>query len=142
MENNQLPADVQERIKADADDAHLEVLKHSSLPYSRGYRTGYIAGATAEAQNIDKAVEAALHKERNAIQAKITAMEVRYLKQIQRLLDVLKSIEHAPVPANDREYISWFVTAKNIAGGAISDYEAENEVQQWKGEGEKEVGDG
>ena len=49
----------------------------------------------------------------------------------QGLVDALDSISHAPVPANEREYILWFVTAKNIAGGAISEWDAANEVQSW-----------
>ena len=54
-----------------------------------------------------------------------------------RILDVLEKIAHAPVPANEREYMSWFVTAKNIAGGAISEWEADIDLAKYK-----EVGNG
>lgn len=107
---NQLQADVQERIKADANATLKGKGVLGGFLEKRGYISGYITGATAEAE--------------------------RAQKQIRNLLEVLEKIVHAPVPANDREYISWFVTAKNVAGGAISEYEA----QQWKEE--KEVGDG
>jgi hypothetical protein len=121
----------QDRIKADATAAYADI--HGFVAYTKG--------AMAEAEKTEVAVDKALHTERNAIQAKMTEMETGYLKQINNLLDVLQKIVHAPVPANEREYISWFVTAKNIAGGAISDYEADREVRQWKGGKGKEAGD-
>lgn len=55
----------------------------------------------------------------------------------QILLDTLEKIVHAPVPANADEYISWFITAKNIAGGALSEYVANIELAKYK-----EVGNG
>lgn len=93
----------QERIKADAEQFSYMGMFNSKPLRNDDELTGYIAGATAEA------------------------------RLSKRLLDTLEQIVHAPVPANEREYISWFITAKNIAGGAISAYEAENEALQWKG---------
>lgn len=52
-------------------------------------------------------------------------------EQVKVLVDALEKIVHAPVPANEREYMSWFVTAKNVAGGAISDWEAAKEVASY-----------
>jgi hypothetical protein len=59
------------------------------------------------------------------------------LKQKQELIercnglaDALQKIANAPVPANEREYISWFVTAKNMAAGALSELEAKDYVNQ------------
>lgn len=120
-----------DRIKADAENKalpyslkgswvnyphpHVGKIFHPGTGQSEAYSQfldGYIAGAAAEHE--------------------------RAQGQIRNLLDTLEKIVHAPVPANEREYISWFVTAKNIAGGTISAYEAEVEVQQWKG---KEGGD-
>lgn len=60
-------------------------------------------------------------------------------ERAEKLLTVLESIVHAPVPANGNEYISWFITAKNIAGGAISEWNAVEQIAAWK-EGEKEEG--
>lgn len=59
MSSNQLPADVQERIKAEAataTDKEAERLKMRNQEYGRmvsqlhGYEAGYITGATAEAK--------------------------------------------------------------------------------------------
>lgn len=50
----------------------------------------------------------------------------------EKLLDVLEMISNAPVPANEREYISWVITTKNISGGAISEYEADKALQDWE----------
>lgn len=83
--------------------------------YVRGYKDGKIAGATAE------------HDRAN--------------KRMQGLIDVFKKIVHTSVPANELEYMSWFVAVKNIAGGVISEWEAENEIKQWKSGQGKEVGD-
>lgn len=104
------PMTNEERIKADAVKAY-PLTNGNAL--ETGKRIGYIAGATAAHE--------------------------RAQKRMQRLIDVLVKIVQSPVPANEREYMSWFVTAKNIAGGAISEWEADNEIDQWKSG--KEVGD-
>lgn len=60
MENNQLPAYVQERIKADAWKNADEKSGKEVTPYRSGYFYGYIAGATAEnsrAQELINALE-------------------------------------------------------------------------------------
>lgn len=61
-----------------------------------------------------------VHNEYNAMAKEHVALH----KRSQALLEALESIANAPVPANEREYISWFVTAKNLAGGAVSGYHA------------------
>lgn len=53
-------------------------------------------------------------------------------KDITHFMDVFKMITKMPVPATENEYMSWFVYVKNMAGGVISEREAEKEVQQWK----------
>lgn len=117
-----LPQTTIEKIKADAakaTDKRDEKLRDGSKDYGRrisfldGYEEGHVAGATEWA-------------------GKAQEKEAWYLKRIQSLRDTLEQIIHAPVPANDREYMSWFVAAKNIAGGAISDDDAEVEVAKYK----------
>lgn len=61
MSNNQLPADVHKRIEQDAFKKYPLILSHT---HTDGPRTGYIAGATAEAeraQNVIAAFEALLN---------------------------------------------------------------------------------
>lgn len=117
---NKLSNEVQERIKSDAERyaglmAWVNQDPEGNQPLFHEYisSTSYIAGATA------------VHE--------------RAQKLIKGLLEGLEQIVHAPVPVNEREYMSWFVTAKNVAGGAIAAYEAEIETEQWKQgkEGEK-----
>lgn len=100
-------ASTQERIKANAWSNAESKCGEEVTPYRSGYFYGYIAGATAE--------------------------NSRAQKRTQELIDVFKKIVHAPVPANEREYMAWFVAVKNIAGGVISEWEADNEIEQWKG---------
>lgn len=79
------------------------------------------------------------------------AVEYATLKErCEKMADVFRTIINAPVPGNAFQYMAWFVTAKNIAGGAISEWEAEQYVAEIKegesntpapGEGEREVGD-
>lgn len=52
MSNNQLPADVQERIKADAEAKYPLNISHE------GPQTSYIAGATAERERVKVLVDA------------------------------------------------------------------------------------
>jgi hypothetical protein len=62
----------------------------------------------------------------------------------EKMVDVFRMIVNAPVPANEREYISWFITAKNIAGGAMSEWEAEmymNALDAWNGNEQKKGGE-
>lgn len=80
---------------------------------------------------IDDKIDKALHAERNAIQAKITEMEIGYLKQAQRMADALEFIANSPVSANEREMVSWILTARALAV---------EQLQQFK-DGGKEVGD-
>lgn len=91
MSNNQLPADVQERIKADAE-AYIK-----SYPDEGTEWAAYIAGATAEARHIAP------------------------------MANALDQIAQAPVPANEREMLSWIETARALC---------DTTLQQWKGEGE------
>lgn len=149
--NDNIPEEIQNEIIADAKRIKRTLIRKTDgdVIYIEGYGEGYVAGATAWAPwkvkydelqaTIDDKIDAALHAERNAIQAKMTEMETGYLKQIQSMIDTFQMIVNAPVPANEREYISWFVTAKNIAGGVISDWEAEKYVQQFKDGKGKEV---
>lgn len=95
MSNNQLPADVQERIKADAE-AYIK-----SYPDEGTEWAAYIAGATAEARHIAP------------------------------MANALDQIAQAPVPANEREMLSWIETARALC---------DTTLQQWKGDG-KEVDD-
>ena len=122
-----LPQETIETIKTEAEaatnNAAIE-LRAKDMEYAPmimrlfGYKEGYIAGATEWA-------------------GKAQEERMWYLKRIQSLKDTLDKIIHAPIPANDREYISWLVTSKNIAGGAISNDDAEVEVAKYK-----EVGNG
>lgn len=93
MSNNQLPADVQERIKADAE-AYIK-----SYPDEGTEWAAYIAGATAEARHIAP------------------------------MANALDQIAQAPVPANEREMLSWIETARALC---------DTTLQQWKGEGKDE----
>lgn len=56
---------------------------------------------------------------------------IKLQDRVNRLVNTLECIVNAPVPANEREYVSWFVTAKNIAGGAISGMEADKFVSEY-----------
>lgn len=59
MSNKQLPAEVQERIKADAESAitkNNEVLLLNES-YNEGYEDGYIAGGTAEEERAQSEIE-------------------------------------------------------------------------------------
>ncbi len=55
MNNNQLPADVQERIKADAVKSYPIPVKFSDQVACMERREGYIAGATAYATKLHEA---------------------------------------------------------------------------------------
>lgn len=60
MANNQLPADVQERVKADAAASSAKIYPDNSEndEYTE-YELGYIAGATAEAERAQEVINAA-----------------------------------------------------------------------------------
>lgn len=159
MESNKLPVDVQERLKKDAEaatDKEEVRLKALNQEYGRmvsqlhGHEAGYIAGATAEAEWKVKYDELAVENERlndqcqrqhekNKIaseQYTRLSAEHRQLKaRCEKMADVFRTIINAPVPGNAFQYMAWFVTAKNIAGGAISEWEAEQYVAEIK-EGE------
>jgi hypothetical protein len=100
MTHDKLPKEIQEQIKKAAQD------KLNSAHYgefSRGYYSGEISGATAWAHwkvkhdelqaAIDDKIDKALHAERNAMQAKMTEMEIGYLKQAQRMADALEFVK-------------------------------------------------
>lgn len=58
MSNNQLPADLQERIKADALLARQQRAKYLHDKYEiEGYEDGYIAGATAMAERAQNEID-------------------------------------------------------------------------------------
>lgn len=118
--NDKLPEEMQERIKADAEDATGKRFPGDAVNFEYlEYHAGYIAGATAEAEKIEQAIESALHKERNAIQVKITGMEVGYMKQIRELVKVLG-----------------FIRANGLCSESTALIDAA--LQQWKN-GKKEV---
>lgn len=72
MTNNQLPADVQARIKADAEDFKSRPYYGDGSPLSSGpqiyLERGYIAGATAESERAQVLVDA-LDRARTEIEA-------------------------------------------------------------------------
>jgi hypothetical protein len=105
-----IPKETIDRINAEAEKYGFVVPYNGSDKYYNEDKVkGYQAGATEWAGSAqDK--------------------EAWCLKRIKSLRDTLEQIIHAPVPANEREYMAWFVTAKNVAGGAISNDDAEIEV--------------
>lgn len=115
-----IPKETIEKIKADAENYALKMVWINKEPqgqeqlfYEYIAATSHEAGATEWA---DRAQD----------------KEVWYLKRIKSLRDALEQILHAPVPANESEYMAWFVTAKNVAGGAISNDDAEIEIEKYK----------
>lgn len=89
----------QEQIKADAEAYALPMVWVNQNPkgeeqlfYEYISSTSYIAGATAEHEKTEAAIDAAIHKERNALQAKVTQMDIGWLKRSQVLVDALEAI--------------------------------------------------
>jgi hypothetical protein len=74
--------------------------------WQSGFAAGHDVGTERAGNNYSKA---------------LTALRAR----CERMEDVLIQIQHSPVPANEWEYISWFITCKNIAGGMLSEIEAD-----------------
>lgn len=130
MSNNQLPADVQERIKADAEAAtnkEADRLRETTQAYDRmisqlhGYDTGYIAGATAEAIRTADEIDKALHAERNKMQLKFSEADKQWA-------DLLKQREdRAQVLVDALEWIQMHAPIEPIVDDVIS-----NALQQWK----------
>jgi len=96
MSNKELPTSTEEKIKADAEAATRELNKKEMCEPLElmGYRKGYNAGATA------------VHE------------------RAQVLADALEKINDSPVPANEREMLSWIETVRSICETALT---------QWKG---------
>lgn len=92
MSNNQLPADVESRLDA--------AVKRRSLShdYASGYKEGYIAGATAENNRAQPAI------------------------------DTLEQIANAPVPLNGNEMLAWTDMVKNLCEKALQQWRGEKEV--------------
>lgn len=133
-----IPKETQDRIAADADKEYpfdgiiSDVSANEHRRNIGRYRVGYIAGATAEAEKTDTAIDAALHKERNAMQAKMTEMEIGYLKQIQGLADALEALLNVMPKGDALRYI--YAKEVVIAGRQL--------LQQFKDGKGKEVGNG
>jgi hypothetical protein len=115
-----LPKETQDKIKTDAENyagVMVWINKHpkgeEQLFYEYISATSHQAGATEWAGRAHE-------------------KDAWHLKRIKSLRDTLEQILHAPVPANEREYMAWFVTAKNVAGGAISNDDAEIELAKYK----------
>jgi hypothetical protein len=96
-----LPQTTINRINAEAEKYGFVVpYDGSNKFYNDDKVKGYKAGATEWAGKAEEQIEAALHEERNAIQAKMTGMETGYLEQIKGLVDTLKWIQmHCPIEA-------------------------------------------
>jgi hypothetical protein len=143
---NKLPDEIRKQIRNEAKAyMHLIVkgmvgdddFQPSHLEYA--HEEGAIAWAVWKVK-YDEERKERVHLDKENDILKINYQQLK--ERCDKMLDVFKMIVNAPVPANDREYISWFITAKNIAGGVISEMEAEEYVAELKGkEGEKEVGD-
>lgn len=141
-----LPQEVQQRIVNDGI-SYAESSAHKMVA-----RVAYTTGAIAEAEKAQVLVEENENLKLEYLTAKniikqlqcafveqYTALKDKAQEREKVLVEALEKILHAPVPANDREYMSWFVTAKNVAGGAISEWEAAKEVASYthgKGGGE------
>lgn len=117
MSKIELPADVQAQIIKEAQAfACVGPDEGADHYYNVDYEIGHKAAATAWAE------------------------KCHFLEQrASRLFVALEFIANAPAPANEREYISWFLTAKNIAGGAVANWNAETEIAAWNA-GKKEGG--
>jgi acyl-CoA-binding protein len=130
------------------DEGVYELFKQKQSFTATDVNGGEVSGATDWKAKYDEAQKLYLQQKeftekwRNeglggAIMVSKLQQEHAALKdRSDKLLEVLEQIVHARVPANEREYISWFVTAKNIAGGAISNWAAESETLAWKEEEE------
>lgn len=149
MSNNQLPADEQERIKADAKTAakREEVrLKKRNIEYGRmvsqihGYTSGYIAGATAENAH-NESVRLQLEAQ-NANVEILLSQKKDITEKAQVLVDTLRGCIGT--------IIFWYEVLSQTEGFGIMEaeyLEAKNQsikrietaLRQWKGEG-KEVG--
>ncbi|HEX6431807.1 MAG TPA: hypothetical protein VF008_29150 [Niastella sp.] len=88
---NELSKSVMDQIKADAKmrTGYDENADHK--PYDKGMYHGFVSGAAIYTDKAQELIDEALHKERNAIQAKMTQMEAGYLKQIQCMADALEA---------------------------------------------------
>lgn len=119
MTPDKLPHRIELKINREADDyrdACPNVAPHIA------YNAGATAWAPWKVKHV--AIESELHG--------VRAENERLKKSITHLMDVFKMITNMPVPATEEEYMSWFVYVKNMAGGAISEWEAEKYVKQFK----------
>lgn len=118
MTNDKLPELITKEIEKEATRLYpLNNTKPDRLEI--GKHVGYIAGATAWAPWKVRYDE--LKAENEGLK-----------KSMAHVMDVFKMMTNMPVPATEKEYMSWFVYVKNMAGGAISEWEAEKEVQEFK----------
>lgn len=109
--NDKLPEEMQEQIKNNViafckADNDISENWHSYFAISR---KSYIAGATAWAPRKVKfdATEAAY------LTLQMEQMLLR--QQAQRMADALELVANSPEPANEREMVSWILTARALA---------------------------
>lgn len=101
-----LPKETLDKINAEADLYGFVIpYDGSNTFYIEDKVKGYQAGATEFAGKAEEQIEAALHKERNAMQAKITGLEIGYLKQIKGLVDALEQLKYYTV--NSAKYLTY-----------------------------------
>lgn len=124
-----LPQEIEQQI-SDRKDELVKDMKTDNdrqIGYYQGFCAGHEAGATEWAGKAEEQIDAALHKERNAMQAKITGMETKYLEQIRGLVDALNEIGNGPFPINQAELEEWLLKTKRDARAALAKYkEVEN----------------
>lgn len=98
--NDKLPQEIQAQIKNEAKKLFpLSFNKIEDWGLKEHEQRTWIAGATEWA--LWKVKHDALHAERNAMQAKMTEMEVGYVKQIQGLVEALELISNKLSGVND-----------------------------------------
>lgn len=91
MTPHKLPQEIADKIKSDAS-AYSDISRF--IAYTRG-ATAWAPWKVKHDElqaTIEDKIDKALHAERNATQAKMTEMEVGYLKQIHGLADALEQI--------------------------------------------------
>jgi hypothetical protein len=123
--NTQFPAEVVKKIDQDAEYvAALHFHPHYSQDANTACRICYRTGAKEYAQWYVKstALESELHG--------VRAENERLKKSMIHLMDVFKIITKIPVPATEKEYMSWFVYIKNVAGGVLSEQDAMGFVKE------------
>lgn len=124
------------------EDPYFEI---TNGPISLCSPAGHVGETEDEEDAIFKKVADALNDSgidfhsKNALELKQHIEVMKLQAEVERLnksmahhMDVFKMITNMPVPATEKEYMSWFVYVKNMAGGVLSDHEAEKYVQQFK----------